>query len=93
MGEVTRRTFMKQVSAGAAGVAAITAMGVPQAVAATSRSRISPHSAPSESAASSEPIVAYVRDGKRGEVTIMRGHEEIVRRDPDLVRRILSASR
>ncbi len=37
------------------------------------------------------PIVAYVRDAAKGEVVFMLGTREIVRKDPDLVSRLLSA--
>ncbi len=90
MSEVSRRTFIKQVSVGAAGVAAVGALGMPQAGAHTpSRARAD------ESAADTgaEPVMAFVRDRKRGEVTLLVGHREIVHRDPELVRRMLRAAR
>jgi hypothetical protein len=90
MSEVSRRTFMKQVSVGAAGVAAVGALGMPQASARAGR-----RARPDESAAdtSTEPVMAFVRDRKRGEVTILVGHREIVHRDPELVRRLLHAAK
>jgi hypothetical protein len=89
MSEVSRRTFMKQVSVGAAGVAAVGALGMPQASAKGRKAD------PDEAAAdtSSEPVMAFVRDRKRGEVTVLVGHREIVHRDPELVRRLLHAAK
>ena len=37
-------------------------------------------------------VVAYVRGGADGEVTLMSGDTKVVRRDPDLVRRLLNAT-
>lgn len=42
--------------------------------------------------ASSEPVVAYVRDRAKGEVALFIGTREIIRRDPDLVARLLEGS-
>ena len=87
MSEVTRRTFIKQVSAGAAGVAAVGALGIPSAGAA-------PRAAEGPAAEDgAEPVMAFVRDRTRGEVTLLVGHREIVHRDPELVRRLLRAAR
>ena len=38
------------------------------------------------------PLVAYVRDARRGELTVMAGGKEVAVHDPDLVRRIVRAS-
>jgi hypothetical protein len=90
MSEVSRRTFMKQVSVGAAGVAAVGALGMPKAGAHVGR-----QAKPDEPAAdtSAEPVMAFVRDRERGEVTLLVGHREIVHRDPELVRRLLHAAK
>jgi hypothetical protein len=40
-----------------------------------------------------EPVVAYVRDAKRGEVTVTSGTAEHTYRDRALVRRMLRAAR
>jgi len=87
-GGVTRLSFIK-VSAGvAAGAAAI---GVPAAAAITDQpGKVvkQPSSRTPE-----EPVVAYVRDAERGEVTVMSGKQETTYRDPVLVKRLLDASR
>jgi hypothetical protein len=40
-----------------------------------------------------ESVVAYVRRGSRGEVSLMVGSTEVVRKDADLARRIIRASK
>jgi hypothetical protein len=37
-------------------------------------------------------VVAYVRNAKRGEVTVMSGTREVTYRDPALVKRLLKAA-
>jgi hypothetical protein len=39
-----------------------------------------------------EPVVAYVRDEARGEVTVMSGTRETTYRDPALAKRLLKAA-
>jgi hypothetical protein len=39
-----------------------------------------------------EPVMAYVRDAQRGEVTVLAGTTETTYRDPALVKRLLSAA-
>jgi hypothetical protein len=39
-----------------------------------------------------EPVVVYVRDAKRGEVTVLHGSRESTYRDHALVRRLLKAA-
>ena len=41
----------------------------------------------------SEPVMAYVHNAERGEVTVLFGTEERTYRDPVLVKRLLAASR
>lgn len=91
MSEVTRRTFIKQVSAGAAGVAAVGAMGMPSAGARTRSASANSHEAAADTG--TEPVMAFVHDRRKGEVTLLVGHREIVHRDPELVRRLLHAAR
>ena len=40
---------------------------------------------------SSQPLVAFVRDASRGEVSIMYGTQEVVLKDPQLVARLMGA--
>ena len=40
-----------------------------------------------------EPVLVYVRDAARGEVTVMHGTREMTYRDRALVRRLLKAAK
>jgi hypothetical protein len=84
---VTRLSFMKASAGLAAGAAAI---GVPGA-AALSGEKAGVVTTPS-SAAPREPVMAYVRNAERGEVTVMSGTSETTYRDHALVRRLLTAA-
>lgn len=92
MADLSRRDFIRRGSIGvAAGVAAV-GIGADAALA----GRVPRDKEPSADAAAStagEPIVAYVRRGSRGEVSLMVGSTEIVRKDADLARRIIRASK
>jgi hypothetical protein len=39
-----------------------------------------------------EPVMAYVRDAARGEVTVVSGTSEVTYNDPALVKRLLDAA-
>jgi hypothetical protein len=86
-GGVTRLSFIKASAGVAAGAAAI---GVPAAAAITDR----PGKVvdPPSTRTPQEPVVAYVRDAERGEVTVVAGTAETTYRDPSLVKRLLSAA-
>jgi hypothetical protein len=45
------------------------------------------------SAVTKEPVLVYVRDAARGEVTVMHGSRETTYRDRALVKRLLKAAR
>jgi hypothetical protein len=88
MERLSRRSFMK--IAGAATGAAALAAAPPIARAAIGEEdaqKIDPKSAVPE-----EPLVAYVRDAARGEVTVTSGTAEHTYRDRVLVQRLLRAS-
>ena len=78
MGNSTRRGFLAMAGIGAAAVGAA-AVEAGGAAAAEQRS--------------SGPLVAYVRDVRRGEISVMVGEHEVVVRDRDLVNRLVHASR
>ena len=84
---VTRLSFLKASAGAAAGAAAI---GVPAAAALSSDKP----GVPVEPSAATprEPIVAYVRDAERGEVTVVAGTSETTYRDRTLVKRLLAAT-
>jgi len=86
-GGVTRLSFLKVSATAAAGAAAI---GVP-ATAALSQDRSRGVVEPT-SPNPSEPVMAYVRDARRGEVTVMSGTNETTYRDPALAKRLLAAA-
>lgn len=84
---VTRLSFLK-VSAGAAAGAA--AIGVP-VVSAMSSDKPGVPVDPA-TATPREPVVAYIRDESRGEVTVVAGTSETTYRDHSLVKRLLDAA-
>jgi hypothetical protein len=89
----TRRTLLFRASAGAAAAGALiavpTLLGTGTAAAEHAPAGRSP--APASNAASSEPVVAYIRDTRRGEIALYVGTREIIRHDPELVSRLLQA--
>jgi hypothetical protein len=90
---VTRRSFLHR-SAGAAGGAVI--VGTPAVLAESAAARQAASGArvvksPSRGVPH-EPVMAFVRDADRGEVTVVAGTRETTYRDRDLVRRLLEAS-
>jgi hypothetical protein len=76
MKDATRRGFLAISGAGVAAAAV-----APSAMAAGRPATDSP-----EQAAASGALLAYVRDASTGEVTLMKGENEIVVRDAALVR-------
>jgi hypothetical protein len=96
MSEMTRRAFIKRVSIGVAGVATMGAIETAPPAKAAPFAPASAHlplAAEELPSAASDPIVAYVRDPRRGEVSVLVGHREVVHRDPELVRRLLHAAK
>jgi hypothetical protein len=84
---VTRLSFIKTSAGVAAGMAAA---GVPVAVArADEETGVETEpSAPTPS----EPVTAYVRDARRGEVTVLSQTGEKTYRDRALVKRLMAAA-
>jgi hypothetical protein len=85
-GGVTRLSFLKTSAGAAAGAAAI---GVPAAVIAEQNGTVV---SDPDSTHPREPVMAYVRDAGRGEVTVMHGTAETTYRDRGLVKRLLDAA-
>jgi hypothetical protein len=83
---VTRLSFIKSGAGLLAGAAAYTVPGA-VAGAATAGVEVDPATRTPR-----EPVVAYVRDARRGEVTILAGTRETTYRDRALARRILAAA-
>ncbi len=89
MAKLTRRSFLTQTSVGAATFGLLPAV---PALAVTPDS--SEAAAPELSAAAfTGPMIAHVRDVVTGEVALLVGTREIVFRDPQLVARLLNATR
>jgi anaerobic selenocysteine-containing dehydrogenase len=87
MERLSRRSFVK-IAGAATGAAAVGAAPIARAAAGEeSAQKIHPTSGVPE-----EPLVAYVRDAKRGEVTVTDGMSEHTYRDRVLVRRLLRAA-
>jgi len=90
-GGISRRSLIA-TSAGVATTAAVTVVS-PAAAAALARGETPAVAvAKPTSPIPTHPVVAYVHDAARGEVTIVSGHEERTFRDAALVKRLLAAS-
>jgi hypothetical protein len=87
-GGVTRLSFLKSSAGVAAGAAMV---AVPGAVAQAAEEKSGVPVAPS-SPNPREPVVAYVRDAARGEVTVMSGTVEKTYRDRALTKRLMAAA-
>jgi len=87
MSKFDRRSFLKTAGL-ATGVAVVG--GVPAAAAAATESRAEVVASPSP--VPREPMLAYVRDVEKGEVTVVSGMHELTFRDPQLVKRIEKAA-
>ena len=85
MSDATRRGFLTLVGTGAATAASV-AMA-PQALASDQAGQ---RAAPKPTL--QEPLVAHVRDPRRGEIALMVGESEVVVHDPDLVARLVRAA-
>jgi len=91
---LNRRTFLQSTAGAAAGVAVI--VGGPKLAAAalnagtnTAPAVITKPSGPIPR----EPVMAYVRNAARGEVTVMSGMRETTYRDPALAKKLIDAAR
>jgi hypothetical protein len=78
--DVTRRAFVKNSAVTAAGMTVIGAIAADVASA-------------DSGAAGSEPVVAFVSDPSKGEISVMRGEREVKLRDRKLARDISRAAR
>jgi hypothetical protein len=85
--KLTRRSFLKQTSVSAA------TFGLLPAIPALAAIRHSPEAAAPKSATFTGPMVVHVSDVATGEVTLLAGAREIVFRDPQLVARLIKATR
>jgi anaerobic selenocysteine-containing dehydrogenase len=87
MERLSRRSFVKVAGAAAGAAAVAAAPAVANAAAGEDAREISP-----TTAVPHEPLVAYVRDETRGEITVVSGRVETTYRDRALVQRLLKAA-
>jgi len=85
---ITRLSFLKPSAGAVAGAAAIS---LPGAAALASEEGGVPTD-PASASNPPEPVMAYVRDAERGEVTVIAGTSETTYRDRALTRRLLKAA-
>ena len=79
MNAVTRRGFVKNSAAAAAGMTAVGAIVAQQADA--------------HVVSEAEPVVAFVSNPRKGEISVMTGEHEVTVRDPKLAASIVRAGR
>jgi hypothetical protein len=84
---MNRRSLIKKAGVAATGVAGLGIAGA-QAAEAEPQGEVVAPSGP----VPAEPVVAFVRDAKRGEVTVVAGTRETTYRDPALVARLAKAA-
>jgi hypothetical protein len=80
----SRRTLLKSAAAGAAAIGLVGASGGLARTSSAAKGSIE---------TSSEPVVAYVSDARKGEIVVMVGTREVVRRDAALVARLMAIAK
>jgi len=85
----SRRTVLKSAAAGAAAIGLVSAGRLATGMSLTAGGSGDRASIETRSA----PLVAYVSDARKGEIVVMVGTREIVRRDPGLVARIVAIAK
>jgi hypothetical protein len=88
MERLSRRSFVKIAGAATGAAALAAAPPIARGAIDEGAKQVDPTAAVPE-----EPVVAYVRDAKRGEVTVTSGTAEHTYRDRALVRKLLRAAR
>ena len=83
-----RRGFLKSAGVAAGTAAVLGAPGIAQAATEEGTQVVE-----YPGAVAKQPVVVYVRDAARGEVTVMHGTKATTYRDRGLVRRILKAAK
>jgi len=87
MERLSRRSFVKIAGAATGAAALAAAPPIARGAIEEGGQKVDPTAAVPE-----EPVVAYVRDAKRGEVTVTSGTAEHTYRDRALTRRLLRAA-
>jgi TAT (twin-arginine translocation) pathway signal sequence len=91
MSGFSRRSFLH--ASAAAGAAAVVGMPAIRAVATSSNTQADAHSDTDSTATSTGTFVVFVKDARKGQISVMNGENETVTNDPDLVRRIVRAAK
>jgi hypothetical protein len=89
MESVNRRRFLTRAGAATGAAAFVGIPGLGKSVTAERPEEIVTTPGP----VAKEPVVVYVRDAARGEVTVLHGTQAMTYRDRALVRRLLKAAR
>jgi hypothetical protein len=89
MESVNRRRFLTRAGAATGAAAFVGIPGLGKSVTAEHPEKIVTTPGP----VAKEPVVVYVRDAARGEVTVLHGTQAMTYRDRALVRRLLKAAR
>jgi hypothetical protein len=79
MSDTTRRAFVRNSAAAAAGMTAVGALLTEEA-----QARVVAHDG---------PVVAYVHDARTGEISVLASDREVIVRDRELAARIASVAR
>ena len=87
MERLSRRSFVKVAGAATGAAALAAAPPIARAAVGDDAKQVEPTGRVPE-----EPLIAYVRDAKRGEVTVTSGTSERTYRDRVLVQRLLRAA-
>ncbi len=98
LGDLSRRAFLRRGTVGAAAAGVLASVPGLSGLLSTGSSEVPAVEgdlAGTESGVGtlSEPLVAHVKDLGTGEISLFRGAQEIVVRDPALARRLLAATR
>jgi hypothetical protein len=87
-GPITRRSLL----AGSVGVASTLTVGGVLSEIAPGASTPAVPPAPLPTVTPTDPVIAYVQDPERGEVTLISGLREITYHDPELAARLIAAA-
>ena len=88
MTDLTRRSFLKQTSVGAATLGLLSSLPALAAISDSPKATM----AELPAAAFGGPIIAHVTDVAKGEVALLVGAREIIFRDPPLVTRLMKVA-
>lgn len=92
MNRVSRRTFLRQASMGAAAVGVATT--VPSFLRKASKGKASSVTAavPTGHMTQDGPLIAHIDDANTGEITVMVGTRQVTYRNEEIARRLLSST-